>query len=822
MNLLSSPRTETEQTQTRQPLKSLVCIRSQPYPALGGSPLRNLQNLEALKTLGTVSLFSLYKGPQKVDSYGGLAHWKHCDLNNPQRSPQEKLRNRLRWLRPTGQYYTDWIHSAHYAQQFEAFLEQVQPELILMAELWLFPYLPIALAYRDRHPSCKVIVDNHNVEGLLAQERYQGQETVAWKDKIDLALNAQAVRRMERLALEKVDQFWVCSETDAAAMASLYLSKNLGASASEKLREKIEVIPNCVEVDRYAAPAIEQPGSTQTMAAPPETQPPATSPKILFLGSFGYAPNEEAARILIEQVYPQLQQRNPATQLMLVGRGATAWMEDAAQANPNLVVTGAVERVEPYLHDADVMVVPLRQGSGTRLKLLEAFAAKLPVVSTYKAAEGLTVVDGQHLLLRDEVDDMVAAIAELLASSAWQQQLTESAYELVQSQYSWNTAAEKIRQVLGRSAETVHSAAQAMPAPSQIPTDRSEGQERAIAQASAPQALSDETVPTKEEPVAVVIPLHNKADFIARTLNSVLNQTYLPREIIVVDDGSQDGSGTVAEAWSLENQAQLTQAQIKFRLISQAQAGPGAARNRGAAESTASLLSFLDADDEWMPDFLAEATQALYQHQDCMLAAFGQYRGAEQSNLAKRFGLLGIRSGPWRLPLDLSPQVMKPTVDFVFSGATVIRRSGFEELGGFYSQVGCTYGEDTYFWLQAQLRYPIYRDPKAMMWYHTECSALGIWNRQAPVNPILSQPEALRRSCPGEYALFLERYLAQVAIMTARRFANYGDRDTARSLLERFPLSRTFKTDHTKANLDILLTNFPALRSWILKAKFSG
>ncbi len=819
MNLLSQQLTDTGlQSSHGQPLNSLVCIRSQPYPALGGSPLRNLQNLEALKKLGSVSLFSLYKGEQKLESYGGLAHWQHCDLNQPQRSPQEKLRNRLRWLRPQGQYYTDWIHTAHHARKFEQFLDQVQPELILLAELWLFPYLPIALAYRDRHPGCQVILDNHNVEALLAQDRYQSKQPASLKEKIDLALNARSVGRMERMALSQVDQVWVCSETDAAAMASLYLK----TPTQQALRPKIKVIPNCVDVENYGAPTPAQSGPAQLLKGQTQEQiETSKAPQILFLGSFGYEPNEEAARILIEQVYPKLQQCHPTAQLMLVGRGPKPWMEAAAQANPNIVVTGQVEAVEPYLQAADVMVVPLRQGSGTRLKLLEAFAAKLPVISTYKAAEGLTVIDGQHLLLRDEVDDMVTAIAQLLSSSDLQQQLTEGASQLVHSTYSWSAATAKIQQVLGRSgsvpSEAVAIAPDSRPDSSAITPISAEHSEHASGLAIADK-LNEET----SNRIAVIIPLHNKAAFIARTLTSVLNQTQPPSEIIVVDDGSKDDSFTVVESWLKEHQPHLNEAQIHCQLIQQDQAGPGAARNRGAAKSTAALLAFLDADDEWMPNFLAEATQALTKHPDCILAAFGQFRGEEKSNLNKRFKLLGIQPGPWRLPLDLSPQVMKPTVDFVFSGATVIRRNGFDELGGFYSQVGCTYGEDTYFWLQAQLRYSIYRNPTALMWYHTECSALGIWNRQAPINPILSQPEALRRSCPEEYALFLERYLAQVAIMTARRFASYGDQETARTLLARFPLSRTFKADHTKANLDILLTNFPELRSWMLKAKFSG
>lgn len=328
--------------------------------------------------------------------------------------------------------------------------------------------------------------------------------------------------------------------------------------------------------------------------------------------------------------------------------------------------------------------------------------------------------------------------------------------------------------------------------------------------------------PPSSTDVAVVIPLHNKAAYIARTLNSVLAQTHLPSEILVIDDGSRDDGVAVIRDWMANHFEALQRARIRLQIFQQSQTGPGAARNRGAKMATAPLLVFLDADDEWMPTFLAEATTALQAHPDCMLAAFGQFRGPAQTDQLGRFRALGIAPGPWRLPVDLSAQLMKPVVDFVFSGATVVRRTLMEQLGGFYTQAGCTYGEDTYFWLQAIVNYPIYRDPTPLMWYHTECSELGLWHRQAPISPILLHPEPLRHHCPPEYQIFLERYLAQVAIMTARRFASYGDRDTARTLLAQFPLSRTFYADHTKANLDILLTNFPQLRSWILRAKFSA
>jgi glycosyltransferase involved in cell wall biosynthesis len=113
------------------------------------------------------------------------------------------------------------------------------------------------------------------------------------------------------------------------------------------------------------------------------------------------------------------------------------------QGNPNIVVTGEVPDVRPYLATADAMVVPLRQGSGTRFKILEAFSAGCPVVSTAKGAEGLNANNEEHLLLRERPEDLVEAIEQLKSSAILVQGLTQRAYEQVTAHYSW-TAVERI------------------------------------------------------------------------------------------------------------------------------------------------------------------------------------------------------------------------------------------------------------------------------------------------------------------------------------------------------------------------------------------
>ena len=152
--------------------------------------------------------------------------------------------------------------------------------------------------------------------------------------------------------------------------------------------------------------------------------------------------------MLINEIYPRLRQVYPDCQLLLVGRNPNQRMVEAAQRDSGIIVTGAVSDIRPYLAVATVMAVPLRHGGGTRLKILEAFAAKCPVVSTAKGAEGLQANDGEHLLIRDEAEGMVEGVCQLLSDPSLGARLANSAYELVKTEYSWQAVGKKIESAI--------------------------------------------------------------------------------------------------------------------------------------------------------------------------------------------------------------------------------------------------------------------------------------------------------------------------------------------------------------------------------------
>lgn len=154
--------------------------------------------------------------------------------------------------------------------------------------------------------------------------------------------------------------------------------------------------------------------------------------RLLMTGHFGYLPNIDAARWLSREIVPRLRARNLAITLRLVGRDVSGgpW-SDGIYAEAN------VPDILPYFDAADVLIVPLRAGGGTRIKLIEAFAKGLPCVSTSIGCEGLPVENGVHLLVADTTDDLVEATLRLLADRELRARLARNARELVERRFDW-------------------------------------------------------------------------------------------------------------------------------------------------------------------------------------------------------------------------------------------------------------------------------------------------------------------------------------------------------------------------------------------------
>jgi len=169
---------------------------------------------------------------------------------------------------------------------------------------------------------------------------------------------------------------------------------------------------------------------------------------LVFLGSMDWRPNIDGVRWFAADILPLIRRRLPECSLAVVGRLPTPEIRRLADADARIQVTGTVPDVRPYLWESAVSIVPLRVGGGTRLKIYEAMAARVPVVSTSVGAEGLDVRDGENIALADSPEAFAERCLILLSDAEARRKQAQAAWEIVAACYSWEVVARKFEQLL--------------------------------------------------------------------------------------------------------------------------------------------------------------------------------------------------------------------------------------------------------------------------------------------------------------------------------------------------------------------------------------
>ena len=168
---------------------------------------------------------------------------------------------------------------------------------------------------------------------------------------------------------------------------------------------------------------------------------------ILSVATMFYPPNAEGVHWFASEVYPLIRRELPGVCFYVVGSRPPRRIAELARRDGGVIVTGYVSDLSPVLRESGVVVVPVRSGSGMRVKILEAFARGLPVVSTTVGAEGIDVRDGEHLLTADEPEAFARAVITVLTEPDRSAALAQAARELVEARYDWRTALSRLDQV---------------------------------------------------------------------------------------------------------------------------------------------------------------------------------------------------------------------------------------------------------------------------------------------------------------------------------------------------------------------------------------
>lgn len=370
------------------------------WPVRSGSANRRAMTLEALASYGTVDL--LYAGEP--------GRWS----TNPPAGVQlgEIWESPVRRVRPSRLMRARWLLSPRVPLQAIEWDRSRGPEIPgePYDVIWYFRAIAYALASNLRGHS--VVIDFDDLEDRKLRSAH------------GLATNRRRLRR--RIAERRNTVAWERYQNELAAVADAVVV------CSEPDRQLLAT-DNCFVVPN-GFPSVGH-------AARVEPSPPT----LLMVGLFEYEPNADGAEFFVRNVFPAIRLSIPNCQLRLVGRESPRVRKLAGEG---VTVVGEVPDLTPEYQRASVAVVPVRFGSGTRVKILEAFARRVPVVSTTLGAAGLGVVHGQELLLADHADSFASACVSLIQRDELRRRCIENALSLYERCFSQSAVTGAIGVVL--------------------------------------------------------------------------------------------------------------------------------------------------------------------------------------------------------------------------------------------------------------------------------------------------------------------------------------------------------------------------------------
>ena len=265
--------------------------------------------------------------------------------------------------------------------------------------------------------SCATVLFQHNVEAMIWKRHYEVQRNPL--KKAFLYGQWRKAFAFERDMCRRFDMVVAVSAEDREIMRADYGFDHLSE------------VPTGVDTEFFR----------------PDPSVQREPRHLVFTGSLDWLPNDDAMKYFVNEVLPQVREKVPDVKLTVVGRNPYPGLIELGKTDPNIEVTGRVDDVRPYMDRASVYIVPIRVGSGTRLKIYEAMAMELPIVSTTVGAEGLNLDDGRELLIADTPHEFADCIVKLLSDDELAKGLGQRASSLVRSQFGWNNAAGKFADI---------------------------------------------------------------------------------------------------------------------------------------------------------------------------------------------------------------------------------------------------------------------------------------------------------------------------------------------------------------------------------------
>lgn len=381
-----------------------------PYPPHEGALIRSFHTVRLLSEAFDVSgIYFFRRGAASDDAARerALERMRALGTASAFRIPQEWNRARLVWDHAraalSGLPYTRWMHDSRPARdQLKRLLAEGRFDIIHVDSLDLLALLPML-------PDAPIVLAHHNVESALLRRRATPERGLKRRY---ILRQADLVERIEHEWAPRVNLNVMVSSADEQLLRRLALGANT------------VVIPNGVDTSEFR-PSEEEPRSD-----------------IVFVGGYSWFPNADGMQFFTESVLPLIQERLPGVRTTWVGRASPKHAR--AFGARGVEMTGYVDDIRPIVHDARCVIVPLRVGGGTRLKILDAWAMGKAVVSTRLGCEGLATRDGENILIADEPKAFAAKVLEVLSNQDLRHRLEAGARTAAVREYDWSVLGERM------------------------------------------------------------------------------------------------------------------------------------------------------------------------------------------------------------------------------------------------------------------------------------------------------------------------------------------------------------------------------------------
>jgi polysaccharide biosynthesis protein PslH len=387
-------------------LRVLVVSTAFPFPARSGFETRVYELTRRIAAGHDVTLLS-YADESDAEAVGRLAHeFRVVTVHRPRGGTTRKRVKQFAAVASGRPFSAASVRSEALQSAIRRLLIEEQFDAVQLESS------PLGVLHIPSH--VPVLLDEHNIEHEVFRRMRDGERSPL--RRAFYRAEHRAFRRFEELLWRRVAGCIVTSSRDEEVVRR------------HAPQTPTAVVPNGVDLDHFRPNGV---------VAEPRT--------LVFNGVLDYRPNVDAAHFLVDDVLPRVRLRFPETRLTIVGRGSPAALQRLRA--DGVEVTGEVPDVRPYLERAAVVVVPVRMGGGTRLKVVEGLSLARPMVSTSVGCEGIDVRAGEHLLVADAAADFAGRTIDLLEDPVRAASLGRAGRALMEERYSWSIAAERLEQL---------------------------------------------------------------------------------------------------------------------------------------------------------------------------------------------------------------------------------------------------------------------------------------------------------------------------------------------------------------------------------------